>query len=377
MDYDFEITIVGAGVCGLAVAAELSRRKGQVCVLEKRESFGQETSSRNSEVIHSGIYYPQGTLKAELCVRGKKLLYELCEKHGIPHKRLGKLVVASNPEEVRELKELKANGERNGVADLSIIGRPELGRMEPHLAGDAALFSPSTGIIDSHALMRSFEQTAREQGVTFSYNAEVVGLSRVSGAYRVSIRQGDEDFSFLTRSVVNCAGLWSDRVAAMAGIDVVKSGYRLHYSKGEYFGVAPRPETRVNHLIYPVPESDSGWLGVHITLDLQGLMKLGPSAEDVEAIDYTIDPGHQKMFFEAARKYLPHLAYSDLRPDTAGVRPKLAKEAEGFRDFVIRDETDKGLPGFINLIGIESPGLTCSPAIAATVARIIERGCNA
>jgi L-2-hydroxyglutarate oxidase LhgO len=371
MDHDFEITIVGAGVCGLAVAAEISGGGREVCLVEKNESYGLETSSRNSEVIHSGIYYPQGTLKAGLCVRGKQLLYELCEKHGIPHRRLGKLVVASSREESLELRELKENGRRNGVDDLVLIDRQELARLEPPVAGEAALLSPSTGIIDSHSLMRYFEQVARRNGVTFSYNAEVVGLSPESGGYRVGIRQSGQAFSFLSRVVVNCAGLRSDRIAAAAGIDIADAGYRLHYSKGEYFSVLKRPETLVNHLIYPVPQSDSGWLGVHITLDLQGQMKLGPSAQDVEEIDYSVDPGHQQMFFAAARKYLPLLTSQDLRPDTAGVRPKLAKEGEGFRDFVIRDETDKGLPGLIDLIGIESPGLTCSPAIAAYVANIV------
>jgi len=371
MGHDFEITIIGAGVCGLAVAAEISGGGREVCLVEKKESYGLETSSRNSEVIHSGIYYPQGTLKAGLCVRGKQLLYELCEKHGIPHRKLGKLVVASSREEIRELRELKENGQRNGVDDLILIDRQELERLEPHVAGEAALLSPSTGIIDSHSLVRYFEQVARRNDVTFSYNAEAVDLSPESGGYRIGIRQCGQAFSFLSRVVINCAGLRSDRIAAAAGIDIAKAGYRLHYSKGEYFSVLKRRQTLVNHLIYPVPQSDSGWLGVHITLDLQGQMKLGPSAEDVGEIDYTVDPGHQEMFFAAARKYLPHLASQDLRPDTAGVRPKLAKEGEGFRDFVIRDETDKGLPGFIDLIGIESPGLTCSPAIAAYVANIV------
>lgn len=373
MSHDFEITIIGAGVIGLAMAAEISAGGREVCVLEKNESYGLEISSRNSEVVHSGIYYPQRTLKAELCVRGKELLYELCEKHGIPYQRLGKLIVASSREETQELRALKENGERNGVDDLVLIDRRELARLEPWVAGEAALLSPSTGIIDSHGLMRYFEQVARKNGVTFSYNAEVSGLAPQSGGYRVEIRQVDGTFSFLSRAVVNCAGLQSDRIAAMAGIDVVKAGYKLFYSKGEYFSVARRPEARVNHLVYPVPQSDSGWLGVHITLDLQGQTKLGPSAQDVEAIDYAVDPDHQKMFFAAARKYLPRLAYDDLRPDMAGVRPKLAKESEGFRDFVIRHEIDQGLPGFINLIGIESPGLTCSPAIAAHVAEIVKK----
>jgi L-2-hydroxyglutarate oxidase LhgO len=371
MDSAFDITIIGAGVIGLAVAAEVSRLGYGICVVERHGTFGMETSSRNSEVVHSGIYYPQDTLKANLCVRGKIMLYELCEKHDLPHKKLGKLIVASHSHEVQELERLKENGERNGVCDLIRVSRRELARLEPNVPGEAALFSPSTGIIDSHALMKHYERRARENETIFSYNAEVQGLCKEPGGYRIEIRQEKETHSFLSRAVINCAGLGSDRIATVAGMDIDKENYRICFSKGEYFKVIRRPETGVNHLIYPVPQSDSGWLGVHITLDLQEQMKLGPSAESVDKIDYTVNSAHQKLFYEAARKYLPRLAYDDIWPDMAGIRPKLAKEDEGFRDFIIRHENEKGLPGFINLIGIESPGLTCSPAIAAYVADIV------
>jgi len=371
MDTDFDITIIGAGVIGLAVAAEVSRLRQEVCVVERHETFGMETSSRNSEVVHSGIYYPQDTLKANLCVHGKTMLYELCGKYDLPHKKLGKLIVASRSDEVQELERLKENGERNGVSDLILISRQEMARLEPNVAGVAALFSPSTGIIDSHSLMRHYERRARENDTVFSYNAEVRGLSKEPEGYRIEIRQEKETYSFQSRAIINCAGLESDHIASLAGMDIDKENYRIHFSKGEYFRVIRQPETRVNHLIYPVPQSDSGWLGVHITLDLQEQMKLGPSAESVDAIDYTVNSAHQKLFYAAAKKYLPRLAYADIQPDMAGIRPKLAKEEEGFRDFIIRNETDKELPGFINLIGIESPGLTCSPAIAAYVADIL------
>jgi len=369
MNFKSDITIIGAGVVGLAIAAQVAGQHRAVYVLEKNERFGQETSSRHSGVIHSGIYYPYGSLKAKLCVEGNRLLYELCRKCGIGHKKLGKLIVAASDEESGQLQELKERGHRNGAEGLKILSRREFKKLEPHVEGVAALLSPSTGIVDSHALMEYFAARAKEGGTEIACRKKVVGIEKLSNGYKITVEESDKDkFSFATRILINCAGLQCDRVAELAGIDIAKAGYRLHYSKGEYFSVGGVKNRLVNRLIYPVPEIEFTGLGVHVTLDLEGRMRLGPSAEYVESIDYTVDSRHKDEFYNSAKKMLPFIEYQDLEPEMAGIRPKLQGPGEDVRDFVIRDETDKGLPGFINLIGIESPGLTSSPAIAEYVA---------
>jgi len=373
MNFKSDITIIGAGVVGLAIAAQVAGRHKAVYVLEKNERFGQEISSRHSGVIHSGIYYPYGSLKVKLCVEGNRLLYELCRKHGIGHRKLGKLIVAASDEETVQLQELKERGQRNGAEGLKIIYRRELKKLEPNVEGVAALLSPSTGIVDSHALMEYFAARAKEGGAEIACCKKVVGIEKASDGYKVTVEESDKGkFSFATRILINCAGLQCDRVAELAGIDIAKAGYRLHYSKGEYFSVGGGKNRLVNRLIYPVPEINFTGLGVHVTLDLEGRMRLGPNAEYVDSIDYAVDTGHKDSFYKSAKRMLPFIEYQDLEPEMAGIRPKLQGPGEDARDFVIRNEIDKGLPGFINLIGIESPGLTSSPAIARYVAKLIE-----
>jgi L-2-hydroxyglutarate oxidase LhgO len=373
MSFKSDITIIGAGVVGLAIAAQVAGHNKAVYVLEKNERFGQEISSRHSGVIHSGIYYPQGSLKAKLCVEGNHLIYELCQKHGIGYKKLGKLIVAISDEETEQLQELKEKGRRNGAAGLKIISRNELKKLEPNVEGVAALLSPSTGIIDSHALMEYFAARAKEGGAEIACGKKVVGIEKLSDGYKVTVEEDEKDkFSFVTHILINCAGLYCDKIAKLAGVDVDKAGYRLHYCKGEYFSVGSGKNKLVKRLIYPMPEVKGTGLGVHATLDLEGRMRLGPNAEYVDSIDYSVDSRHKDEFYNSARGMLPFIEYQDLEPEMAGIRPKLQGPGEDVKDFVIRDETDKGLPGFINLIGIESPGLTSSPAIAGYVAGLVE-----
>ena len=373
MKFKSDITIIGAGVVGLAIAAQLAHRDRVVYVLEKNERFGQETSSRHSGVIHSGIYYPYGSLKAKLCVEGNHLLYELCQEHGIGHARLGKLIVAASDEETGQLQELKEKGLKNGATGLKLISRGELKELEPNVEGVAALLSPSTGIIDSHALMEHFVARAKDGGAEVAYNKEVVGIEKLGNGYKVTVDEGDTgEFSFETRILINCAGLYCDKIAELAGIDLDRAGYRLHYCKGEYFAVGGSKNKLVKRLIYPVPEVKDTGLGVHVTLDLEGRMRLGPNTQYVDSIDYAVDSRHKKSFYDSAKKMLPFIEYEDLEPEMAGIRPKLQGPGEDVRDFVIRDESDKGLPGFIDLIGIESPGLTSSPAIARYVAGMVK-----
>jgi L-2-hydroxyglutarate oxidase LhgO len=367
-----DVTIIGAGVIGLAIAARLAKVGRQVYVLEKNRGFGLEASSRHSGVIHAGIYYPEGSLKAKLCVEGNRILYDLCQQHGIGHKRLGKLIVAIDGEEIGALEVLLARGRRNDAEGLKLLSKRELKALEPNVEGVAALLSPSTGIIDAHALMHYFVARAGEGGAQIAYQTKVVGIAKVPDGYEVAVEDSEGSSSFTTRTLINSAGLQSDRVAAMAGIDVDEAGYRLHYCKGEYFSLRRRQTTSVNRLIYPVPPSNIVGVGIHITFDLEGRIRLGPDVQYVDSLNYAVDDSHQKLFYQSAKRLLPAVEYEDLAPEMAGIRPKLQGPGEEIRDFVIRDEADKGLPAFINLIGIESPGLTAAPAIAEYVAGLIE-----
>ncbi|MDI6793787.1 MAG: NAD(P)/FAD-dependent oxidoreductase [bacterium] len=364
-----DITIIGAGVVGLAIAAEVADDTREIVVLERHETFGQETSSRNSEVIHAGIYYPKDSLKAKLCVEGKQLLYQVCHRHGIPCQQTGKLIVALNEEEVKGLEMLLAKGEQNGINDLRMLSTNEVKKMEPHIQAKAALYSPSTGIIDTHSLMKYFESAAKDKGAALAYECEVKSIEQCAQGYEVGVQDADgEAFSFLSRVVINSAGLHADKIAALAGIDIDAAGYRIHYCKGEYFKVGGGRHKLVHHLIYPSPTAIS--LGIHTVLDLQGMMKLGPNAFYVEEIDYQVEERHKKDFLESIKPILPFVEEDDLSPDMAGIRPKLQASGEEVRDFIIKHEESSGLPGLINLVGIESPGLTSAPAIAKYVGKI-------
>ena len=366
------ITIIGAGVVGLAIAAQVAAPGRDVYVLEKNETFGRETSSRNSGVIHAGIYYPAGTLKARLCVEGNRMLYALCERYGIPYRRLGKLIVATSDEEVGQLTSLLEKGQRNGAEGLRMISRKQLKSLESEVEGVAALFSPSTGIVDAHALMRYYLAKAQDGNAHIAFNAEVTGVERINDTYRVSVKDGSGRFSITSTIVINCAGLNSDKVAGMAGIDVERAGYRLHYCKGEYFNVGGGKAKHIRHLVYPVPLPRFTGVGIHATLDIDGRMLLGPSVEYVDSVDYAIDDRNKRMFYDGVRAFLPFIEYDDLASEMTGIRPKLQGPKDDIRDFVIREESDRGLSGLINLIGIESPGLTASLAIAQYVGGIVD-----
>jgi len=367
-----DVTIIGAGVIGLAIAARIAGKGWEAYVLEKNETFGLETSSRHSGVIHAGIYYPQNLLRTRLCLAGNRALYKLCEERGIGYRKTGKLVVATTDEEVSELEILLDRGQRNGVEGLSILSRREMKELEPNMDGVAALLSPSTGIIDSHALMKYFIARAVEGGVQIAYQTRVIGIEKLADGYKVTVKDGTGEFPFITRMVINCAGLESDKVAELAGIDIAKAGYKLHYYKGEYFSVAGGKGKLVKRLIYPVPMPKVTSVGIHVTFDLEGRMRLGPGIEYVDSLNYAVNNRHKQLFYDSVRKFLPFIEYDDLEPEMAGIRPKLQGPNEDVKDFVIRDETDKGLPGFINLIGIESPGLTAAPAIAEYVLGLIQ-----
>jgi L-2-hydroxyglutarate oxidase LhgO len=307
-------------------------------------------------------------LKANLCVEGIERIYKICEKHSIPHKKLGKLIVASNQSEIPILEELLRKGQRNNVKNLVLLNKQEVSAKEPHVIAEAALYSPETGIVDSHALMKYFFNTAEAHGALFAFNSELNTLTKTEDGFIAGIKQ--DDYQFKSKIVINCAGLYADRVAAMAGIDIQKSGYQLKYCKGSYFSYSKA--SPVSMLVYPVPHDELIFLGVHATLDLGGRLRFGPDAEYVDTmLDYKVDPGKKEQFCQGAAKIISGLDREAFIPDMVGMRPKLQGLGEKARDFVIREEADKGLPGFINLIGIESPGLTASPAIAKMVAKMV------
>lgn len=365
-----DIAIIGAGLLGLAAASEAGQRDEEIVVIEARQDFGQETSSHNSEIIHSGLYYTAHSLKARLCLEGKRLLYQLCEEQDITCKKLGKLIVATNRAEAKRLEELIERGKNNGVRDLTLLTAKEIKSIEPHIQAISAIHSPSTGIIDTHQLMKHLESSAKSKGVVFAYNCKVIAIEKEAAGYKLNIRDADgQSLTLFTRILINCAGLHSDKIACMAGIDTEASGYKLYYSKGEYFRLKGNKAGFTSRLIYPEPADES--LGIHTVKDLQGQLKLGPNAFYVKGINYDVDPSHNKEFYQSVKKFLPFIELDDLSPDTAGIRPKLSRPGEPLRDFVIADEEKRGFPGLINLIGIDSPGLTASLAIAKYVVSMI------
>lgn len=366
---EIDVAIIGAGVIGLATAREIAQEKKEVFVFEKNRTFGLETSSRNSEVIHAGIYYPEDSLKAKLCVEGKSLLYKLCDKHNIAYKKLGKIIVAASENETAQLEKLYEQGRKNGVEDLMLLSQTELKKLEPNVEARAGLLSPSSGILDSYTLMKFLYSQAREKGAEFVFGTEVIGIEKGGAKYKVQIKDRDGISAFVAHVVVNCAGLNSDRIAQLAGIDVAKAGYRLHYCKGEYFSLSSKCRNVVNRLIYPTPEQAGH--GIHVTVGLDSRVRLGPNARYIEAIDYGVDETQRQAFYNSAKRFLPLVKLEDLAPEFAGIRPKLQRPGGTFRDFVIAHEEQAGFPGLINLIGIESPGLTASPAIAKYVGRIV------
>jgi L-2-hydroxyglutarate oxidase LhgO len=366
MSETVDCIVVGAGVVGLAVARVLALAGREVIVLEREGGIGAETSSRNSEVIHAGIYYPKDSLKARFCVAGNRALYAYCAARGIAHRRLGKLIVACDEAELAGLAKLKASAEANGVPGMRWLSAAEARQLEPALSCVGALLSPSTGILDSHALMLAYQGEAEAAGAVVAFHAPVWG-GRVSARGVELDIGGAEALRLDARLVVNCAGLHAPALArAIAGMppERVPQG-RL--CKGVYFTLAGRAP--FGHLIYPAPEKAG--LGVHLTLDLAGQARFGPDTEWVERIDYSVDPRRGERFYAAIRRYWPALPDGALQPGYAGIRPKIVGPNEPAGDFVVQGPREHGLPGLVNLFGIESPGLTSSLPLADHVLSVV------
>ncbi len=366
---DIDCIVLGAGVVGLAVARELALSGREVLVVEAAEGIGTGTSARNSEVIHAGIYYTPGSLKARLCVSGKQMLYEYCEQRGIAHQRLGKLIVAANPEQSTLLDGIAEHARRSGVDDLYRISGSEAARLEPALVCDAALVSPSTGIVDSHGLMLALQGDAENVGAQCVFKTPFLeGQVLDNGEFRLAFG-GDESMELTSRSVVNATGLSAPAVArALAGQPqtLIPPAY---YCKGSYFTLSGR--SPFSRLIYPMP--NSAGLGVHLTVDLGGQAKFGPDTEWVDGENYDIDPRRADSFYAAVRSYWPALPDDALQPGYTGIRPKIVGPGEPAADFIIAGPATHGVPGLVNLFGIESPGLTASLAIAREALDVMEQ----
>ena len=360
-----DCVVVGAGVIGLAVARRLAQAGREVVVLEAAEGIGTVTSSRNSEVIHAGIYYKAGSLMARTCVAGKKMLYRHCADHGVPHKNCGKLIVATTPKEAEKLQSIRAHAEANGVLDMQMLSGEAARALEPALNCDAALLSPSTGIIDSHAFMLALRGDAEAAGAALAFHTPLLRARAVAGKIELDAG-GDAPMTLECRLLVNSAGLNAPAVAR--GIDgmPLASIPRAYLAKGNYFSCSRKAP--FSHLIYPVPEP--GGLGVHLTLDMAGQARFGPDVEWVDTIDYAVDPARAARFYPAIRKYWPALPDGALMPSYSGMRPKIVPPAVASQDFVIQGPKDHGVAGLINLFGIESPGLTSSLAIADYVGEL-------
>ncbi|KAJ1817037.1 hypothetical protein LPJ60_005042, partial [Coemansia sp. RSA 2675] len=371
--------VIGAGVVGLAAGRQLAQRSGSTLVVDKNRQFGMETSSRNSEVIHAGIYYPRDSLRTRVCIEGKHRLYEYCQRQGVSHQRVGKWVVAQGNEQLEYLYALRRHCAELGVP-AEIIGSAAALKEEPLVRADAALVSPTTGIVDSHELMSALLRDLAESGGTFAPNTSVVAMQRDRGSYKVLVTTGDPETPFMAIRapvVVNAAGLWADRIANMLVPDSHpwREQYRLHFAKGRYYvldaGTSAR--LRVRRLVYPVPDKNIVSLGTHLTLDLAGSIRFGPDVEwTASNTNYEPEGGAPiEEVVRAINTYLPAVRSEDLGLGYTGIRPKLQRPGGAFCDFVIREESGAGMPGFVNLVGLESPGLTSSMAIASMVDRIL------
>lgn len=364
-----DAAIIGAGVVGLSIAASLSEDFENVVLLEKNESFGQETSSRDSEILHSAlVYYPRNSLKAKLCSLGIRAIYDLDPKL-VPYQKIGKLIVAQEPEEISKLESLLKIGLENGAESLRLIEKEKIKKLEPEVNAIAAIYSPETGIIDSHRLMEYFVGRIKQNSgglEPIAYEANIIGIDKADGGYKIRFMQNGEEESLFTKILINSAGLGAEKIARMAGIDIATAGYELEFWKGEYFSVNGRHRGKTSHLIYPLPGKIG--LGIHTVLDLEGNLKIGPNAFRVDEINYSVDESKREEFYDSVKNILPFIEIEDLQPDMSGIRPKLKNSS----DFLIKEETDLGFPGMVNLLGIASPGKTAAIAIGPYVKGIVK-----
>lgn len=364
MSWDFDAVVIGAGVIGLAIARAFCLKGQSVLVLEKNGAFGEETSSRNSEVIHAGIYYKKDSLKAKLCVEGKALLYDYCKANHVPHKRIEKLIVATSNEELATLDTIAKAAAANGVTDLQKLTQDEAMSLEPHLSCTGALLSPSTGVIDTHQYMLSLVGDIESQGGQIAYNAPFDSAMSITGGYKII--SGDTELT--ARNLINAAGLGAQKAAKKIEACHPLEIPTRYLAKGTYF--TAHIKSPFSRLIYPVPNTAS--LGIHVTLDMAGQIRFGPDQEWVDEINYELDPTRADAFYEAIRRYYPELEDRSLIPAYTGIRPKLQHPGGAVQDFHISGPKNHGNPGLALLYGMESPGLTSSLAIGSYIERLLK-----
>lgn len=367
MEY-IDCVVIGAGAVGLACAKSLAEVGREVLIIEQHENIGMETSSRNSEVIHAGIYYPPNSLKATLCLQGKLKLYDYCKARNIPHKQLGKLVLAQNQAEKVKLENIITNAKTNQVTDLQLLSKQDVLELEPDIICDSALFSPSTGIIDSHQFMLALLGDAQNRGADISFHATVVDIAVAGDKLQVRISFNDlPDFILQANTVINAAGLHAVKLANSIKKIPNSAKYTQYYCKGDYFGISG--VTNFKHLIYPM--HNAAGLGVHLTLDMAGAARFGPDTVWVENLNYDIDPEKARVFQDAVAGFYPGIKNFELMPLYSGIRTKLVKAGMAPHDFVIQTKEQHGITGLVNLLGIESPGLTAALAIGEKVAKYV------
>ncbi|MBI3702712.1 MAG: NAD(P)/FAD-dependent oxidoreductase [Rhizobiales bacterium] len=362
-----QILVIGAGVIGLSVARAAAGRGHEVVVAEAKNAIGTGISSRNSEVIHGGMYYPSGSLRARHCVAGRRMLYAYCASHGVPHRKCGKLMVATNDAELAKIEAIAAQGRSNDVEGLEMIGGNAARALEPELACIGALHSPETGIIDGHAFMLALRGELEDAGGAIAFNTPVTGATRKNGRWLVAFG-GRDAGSFTFDAIANCAGLRAQSLARTMQDYPATRVPKLVLAKGNYFSCAGKPA--FSRLIYPTPVD--GGLGTHVTLDLAGRMRFGPDVEWIEREDYTVDPARAELFYARIRSYWPRLPDGALTPDYSGIRPKITGKGEAQADFLIDAPAQHGVPGLVQMFGIESPGLTSSLSLAEEIANYLE-----
>ena len=369
---DFKIFVIGAGAVGLAIAKNCLKLTSSLAIVDKNRSFGLETSSRNSEVIHSGIYYPKGTLKSQLCIRGNKLMYDYCRENKINFKKCGKIIVGKGLEDLSYLNKLKKNAKELSI-EYNFLNHHEIRNRYPLVDAEYAIDVISSGIVDSHGFMNSLYNDLISHDVNIAFKTEVVALKKIKNGYEIMLKNPDNSTTTISSNIlINSSGLFSNIISKMLGI--FNKSEIIQFWKGTYFSLVSEKAIGLKKLIYPIPNKNLYGLGIHTTVNLDGRTMLGPDSEylgNEMNFNYQVNSEKKDLFYEASKRYLPFLKIEDLEPSFSGVRPKLQKPGDGFKDFVINNEVKWGCPNYINLVGIESPGLTSSLAIGEFVTEII------
>jgi L-2-hydroxyglutarate oxidase LhgO len=369
MTGDIDVVIIGAGVIGLAIASRIADKNRNVFILEKNDSFGLETSSRNSGTIHTSVLSPAGSANARYCLEGNPLIYEMCREYGIAHIKCGKIIIGVDSVDKALLEKVYLRREK-GIR-MQWVSRREINELEPDVKAEVGILLPEAGVVDIYSLMQCYLGLARMKGAQLMCRSEVTAIEKLAEGYWVELRAAEGISHLQTRVVINCAGLYSDQIAALAGIDTVKEGYKQIYLKGEYYSISSRWAKKMDRrLVYPIARPDR-LMGLHNVFDVDRRVRLGPDFYPVDKIDYSIDDSRKQLFYEGVNRLFSGVGYDDIEPESSGIMPRLYLSPDNFKEFIVRHEEDRGLPGLINLVGIETPGVTASPAIARYVSMIV------